>query len=91
MHTALSSAWTLPFQGTKLIFLGGFSYSLFLHPSLSLPLPLAPVIHAQPFLQTYKMVSESSWTVIAVTASVKEDERGSQGHTSASLLHQSTT
>jgi hypothetical protein len=36
-------------------------------------------------------VSESSWTVIAVAGSVKEDERGGQGHTSASLLHQSAT
>jgi hypothetical protein len=52
MHTALSSARTLAFQGIKLIFLGGFSYSLLLHPSLSLPLPLAPVIPAQPFQQT---------------------------------------
>jgi hypothetical protein len=34
-------------------------------------------------------VSESSQTVIFATASVKEDERGSQGHTSASLFHQS--
>jgi hypothetical protein len=91
MHTALSSAWTLPFQGTKLIFLRGFSYSLVLHPSLSLPLPLAPVILAQPFQQTYEVVSESSRTVIVVTASVKEDERGAQGHTSESLLHQSAT
>jgi hypothetical protein len=30
-------------------------------------------------------VSESSWTVTVVTASVKEDERGGQGHTSTSL------
>jgi hypothetical protein len=36
-------------------------------------------------------VLESSRTVIVVTASVKEDERGGQGHTSASLLHQSVT
>jgi hypothetical protein len=34
----------------------------------------------------YDVVSESLWTVIAVTASVK-DERGGQGHTSESLLH----
>jgi hypothetical protein len=34
------------------------------------------------------VVSESSLTVI-VTASVKEDERGGQGHTFASLFHQS--
>jgi hypothetical protein len=39
----------------------------------------------------YKVLSESSRTVIAVTAAVKGDERGGQGHTSASLLHQSTT
>jgi hypothetical protein len=31
----------------------------------------------------------SSQTVIVVTASMKEYERGGQGHTSASLLHQS--
>jgi hypothetical protein len=37
----------------------------------------------------YELLSESSRTVIVVTASVKEDERGDQGHTSASLLHQS--
>jgi hypothetical protein len=30
-----------------------------------------------------KCVSESSRTIIVVTASVKEDERGGQGHTSA--------
>jgi hypothetical protein len=34
-----------------------------------------------------KVLSESSWTV--VTTSVKEDERGGQGHTFASLLEQS--
>jgi hypothetical protein len=39
----------------------------------------------------YKMLSESSWTVIVVTALVKDDDRGGQGHTSASLLHQSVT
>jgi hypothetical protein len=33
--------------------------------------------------------SECSRTGILVTASVKEDERGGQGHTSARLLHQS--
>jgi hypothetical protein len=32
----------------------------------------------------------SSGTVV-VTALVKEDERGGQGHTSASLLHQSAS
>jgi hypothetical protein len=37
------------------------------------------------------MLSESSGTVIVVTASVKKDERGGQGHTSTSLLHQSAT
>jgi hypothetical protein len=35
-------------------------------------------------------VSESSRTVIVVTASVKDERRG-QGHTSAILLHQSAT
>jgi hypothetical protein len=44
-----------------------------------------------PFFYTYKVLSESSRTVIVVIASVKEDERGGQGHTSASLLHQSAT
>jgi hypothetical protein len=39
----------------------------------------------------YKVLSESSQSVIVVTASVKEDEKGGQGHTSASLLHQSAT
>jgi hypothetical protein len=33
---------------------------------------------------TYEVVSESSPTVIFVTASVKEDEKGGQGHTSTS-------
>jgi hypothetical protein len=37
----------------------------------------------------YEVVSECSWTIIVVTAPVKEDERGGQGHTSASLFHQS--
>jgi hypothetical protein len=32
---------------------------------------------------------ETSQTVIAETASVKDDERGGQGHTSTNLLHQS--
>jgi hypothetical protein len=36
----------------------------------------------------YEVLLESSQTIIVVTASV-EDERGSQGHTPASLLHQS--
>jgi hypothetical protein len=35
------------------------------------------------------LLSESAQTVIVVTASVKEDERGGQGHTSTSILHQS--
>jgi hypothetical protein len=35
----------------------------------------------------YEVVSESG-TFILVTASAKEDERGGQGHTSTSLLHQ---
>jgi hypothetical protein len=39
----------------------------------------------------YEVVLESSWTVIVVTALVKEDEKGGQGHTSESLLHQSVT
>jgi hypothetical protein len=40
------------------------------------------------FLFYYEVLPESSQTIV-VTASVKEDERGGQGHTSASLLHQS--
>jgi hypothetical protein len=38
----------------------------------------------------YTVVSEGSRTII-VTVSVKEDERGGQGHTSESLFHQSAT
>jgi hypothetical protein len=41
------------------------------------------------YTSLYKLLLESSRTVIVVTASVKEDEREGQGHTSASLLHQS--
>jgi hypothetical protein len=41
--------------------------------------------------QPYKVVLESSRTVIDATASVKDIERGGQGHTSESLLHQSAT
>jgi hypothetical protein len=37
----------------------------------------------------YEVLSESSWTFIVATASVKEDERGGLGHTSTSLLNQS--
>jgi hypothetical protein len=37
----------------------------------------------------YEVLLESSWTFVVVTALVKEDERGGQGHTSTSLLHQS--
>jgi hypothetical protein len=39
-------------------------------------------------LLNIQVVLESSWTISVVTAWVK-DERGGQGHTSASLLHQS--
>jgi hypothetical protein len=39
----------------------------------------------------YEVPLESSRTVIVVTAAVKEDERGDQGNTSTSLLHQSAT
>jgi hypothetical protein len=39
----------------------------------------------------YEVLSENSQTVIVVIASVKEDERGGQGHTSESLLHQPAT
>jgi hypothetical protein len=35
------------------------------------------------FLFYYEVLPECSWTVVVVTASVK-DERGGQGHTSAS-------
>jgi hypothetical protein len=40
-------------------------------------------------MTTYEVVSKRSQTVIPVTASMKEDESGGQGHTSKSLLHQS--
>jgi hypothetical protein len=40
---------------------------------------------------SYEVVSENSWIVIVLTASVKGDEREGQGHTSASLLHKSAT
>jgi hypothetical protein len=39
----------------------------------------------------YRVLLESSWTVIVIIASVKEYERGGQGHTSATLLHHSAT
>jgi hypothetical protein len=39
----------------------------------------------------YEVISESFRTAIVVTATVKEDETGCQGHTSESLLHQSAT
>jgi hypothetical protein len=42
-------------------------------------------------LASYEVLSENSRSVIVVTASLKEDERRGQGHTSASLLHQSAT
>jgi hypothetical protein len=45
-----------------------------------------------PFLDDfYEVLSESTLTVIVLTASAKEYERGGQGHTFASLLHQSAT
>jgi hypothetical protein len=45
---------------------------------------------ASPFTTTiYKVISESSRNVIVVTASVKEEDRGGQDHTSGSLLQQS--
>jgi hypothetical protein len=37
------------------------------------------------------VVLERSWSVIVVAALVKENERGGEGHTSATLLHQSAT
>jgi hypothetical protein len=37
------------------------------------------------------MVLEISYTVIVVTALMKEDEKGGQSHTYASLLHQPVT
>jgi hypothetical protein len=39
----------------------------------------------------YEVLSESSQAAAVVIASVKEDERRGQGHTSASLLYQSAT
>jgi hypothetical protein len=38
----------------------------------------------------YEVVSESSQSVLVVIPSLKEDEKGG-GHTSASLIHHSTT
>jgi hypothetical protein len=38
-----------------------------------------------------EVVLESCLIVIAIIASVKDDERGGQGHTSESLLQQSAT
>jgi hypothetical protein len=43
------------------------------------------------FAVCMSMLSESPSTVIIISASVKEDERGGQGHTSASLLYRSAT
>lgn len=37
----------------------------------------------------YKVLSGSSMAVIVITALEKKDERGGQGHTSESLVHQS--
>jgi hypothetical protein len=37
-------------------------------------------------LKLYEVLSESTLILIVVTASVKADDRGVQGHTSASLL-----
>jgi hypothetical protein len=37
----------------------------------------------------YEVLLESSRTAVVVTVSVKEDERGGQGHTFANVLHQS--
>jgi hypothetical protein len=42
-------------------------------------------------VRTYGVVLESSRTIILVTALMKEDERGGEGHTSENLLHQSAT
>jgi hypothetical protein len=36
-----------------------------------------------------KVLLDSSRTVVIVTASAKENDRGGQGHTSVSLFHQS--
>jgi hypothetical protein len=41
-------------------------------------------------IKMYEVASESSRNVV-VTASMKDDERAGQDHTSASLLHQSAT
>jgi hypothetical protein len=38
-------------------------------------------------MNVYKVASENSGMVIVITASVKEDEKGGLGLTSASLLH----
>jgi hypothetical protein len=47
--------------------------------------------HVTSISSAYEVISESSRTIIVVTASVKEDERGGKSHTSESLLHQSAT
>jgi hypothetical protein len=39
--------------------------------------------------EVLQLLLESFQTLIVVTASVEDDERGGQGHISASLLHQS--
>jgi hypothetical protein len=50
------------------------------------PLLFTPVFNWKEWI--YKVVSESSRIFIIITAMVSEDEKGGQGHTSESLLHQ---
>jgi hypothetical protein len=49
------------------------------------------LIHYTTEEELLEVVSEGSRTVVVVTDSVKEDERGVQGHTSTSLFYQSAT
>ncbi|PNF19678.1 hypothetical protein B7P43_G16065 [Cryptotermes secundus] len=63
-----------------------------LHPQISFIQDQATEItyaNYKDFIKRKKSVSESSWTITVVTALVKDDERGGQGHTSTSLLQQS--
>jgi hypothetical protein len=54
------------------------------------PRHLRKYVHSQ-VQADLRGVSETSWTVIVVTVSVKDDEKGGQGHNCGSLLHQSST
>jgi hypothetical protein len=68
---------------------GGSVSSLLFQSSLSVTGPTKVTFIIYHSVQ--KVVSESSRPVILLTASVKEDERGGQGQTFTSLVHQSAT